>query len=131
MEISIWNRVNSISWKLRKFRAEKLLLLPHSMLLAVWQSITHGPAFKFHLQGHYSLYRRLARTERGYLALVGAGARVGDAVALVRGCGVPVVLRRREDERGGWRLVSDAYVHGVMDGSRWDGESVGEEIVIW
>jgi hypothetical protein len=127
VEVGIWDRVNKLSWKLRKIRAERILLLPCSMLLAVWQSLSKGPAFKFHLQGHYSLYRRLAKTEKGYLALVAAGATVGDVVMLVRGCVVPVVLRRKGN--GTWRLVGDAYVHGVMFGEGWDDKAVVEMII--
>ncbi|KAF2851515.1 hypothetical protein T440DRAFT_467770 [Plenodomus tracheiphilus IPT5] len=74
--------------------------------------------------------RRLARTEKDYLALVPAGSEVGDAVWLLQGARVPFIMRRaRNTEMHGesaptersksWEVVGDAYVHGVMQGEVW------------
>ncbi|KAI8932021.1 hypothetical protein NX059_010915 [Plenodomus lindquistii] len=83
------------------------------------------------------LYSRLlARTEKGYLALVPAGSKVGDAVWLLQGARVPFVLRKAvdtevqsehipDDTEKRWTVVGDAYVHGVMQGEVW--KSVQEE----
>jgi hypothetical protein len=44
-----------------------------------------------------------------------AMTREGDAVCLLSGCEVPLILR---DNSGGsgWSSVGEAYVHGIMDG---------------
>ncbi len=61
------------------------------------------------------LNRRMVRTQGGYLGLVASGTRKGDAVVLLRGCSVPVVLRRGV-EGGEWGFVGDGYIHGIMHG---------------
>ena len=40
--------------------------------------------------------------------------RIGDMVCIFQGGPVPFLLRRTE--RGEYILVSDTYVHGIMDG---------------
>lgn len=60
-------------------------------------------------------WRRLMSTRSGRLGLAPAGAVLGDAIAIFQGCDVPMVIRRR-GVGSGWRLVGEAYVHGIMDG---------------
>ena len=57
--------------------------------------------------------RRLGTTRNGYLALLPAETRVGDAVVLCEGGTTPLILRS-----AGWafELVGDGYVHGMMQG---------------
>jgi hypothetical protein len=50
----------------------------------------------------------------GFMGWCPLAARVGDVVGLFAGCRIPYVLRA--GERGRWRIVGDAYVHGIMDG---------------
>jgi hypothetical protein len=64
-----------------------------------------------------AVFRRLARTENGYLALVPAEARVDDKISLLQGGKMPYVLREKGNE---WELVGDCYVHGIMFGEKWD-----------
>ena len=63
---------------------------------------------------------RLDRTVKGQLlvGLVPANARKNDHICIVYGCSVPVVLRKLgpPDTISHWKLVGDAYVHGIMDG---------------
>lgn len=54
-------------------------------------------------------------TEKGYLGLGRTGTRQGDVICIIRGGNVPFLLRNRSD--GFLEFVSDAYLHGVMDGS--------------
>lgn len=65
------------------------------------------------------LYRNLGRkpflTESGYVGIGPGGMKKGDVVSVFLGAELPYVLRRAGDV-GGWFLVGDAYVHGVMDG---------------
>lgn len=44
--------------------------------------------------------------------------REGDEIVLVKGGMVPLVLRARGEGR--WKLVGDAYVHGIMHGEAFD-----------
>lgn len=44
--------------------------------------------------------------------------RAGDQVALLMGCSIPVVLRRRPG--GGFTMVGDALVYGAMHGEKMD-----------
>lgn len=118
IEVKIWNRVNRLAWRLRKYKAEGLVLLPYSILLSIWQAVSKGPAFKFHIQGHYTLYRRMAWTKKGYLALVSPAVQSGDAVFLLKGSNVPLVLGQT-DSKSRYMLKGDAYTHGVMFGEAW------------
>ena len=61
--------------------------------------------------------RVLAWTEKGYLAIVPADTKVGDAVALLDGGRMPFVLRTKQT---GSALLGPAYVHGIMGGELSD-----------
>lgn len=65
-----------------------------------------------------STSRRLARTEKGYLALVPHSSQPGDKIALCRGGKLPLVLRASLKDT--WELVGCSYVHGIMHGEAWD-----------
>ncbi|KAI0552265.1 heterokaryon incompatibility protein-domain-containing protein [Xylaria curta] len=56
--------------------------------------------------------RALLVTKRGYLGL-GPACQVGDYVCILRGGEVPFILR---PTNGHFRLVGDAYIHGIMEG---------------
>ncbi|KAM0432195.1 hypothetical protein ACHAPT_004730 [Fusarium lateritium] len=64
--------------------------------------------------------RVLFITEKGYLGLGPARMQAGDVVGLVAGAHVPFVLRQG---RGGWILVGEGYVEGVMYGEATQGLS--------
>jgi Heterokaryon incompatibility protein (HET) len=64
-------------------------------------------------------WRRVIRTQSGYIGLAVHCAEVGDYVALFKGARTPFVVRQDSDE---WRLVGDSYVHGVMQGEAWQEE---------
>jgi hypothetical protein len=65
---------------------------------------------------------RIAVTERGWVCLVPWCAQIGDKVAVLIGGPTPYLLRSRqieggnEDQQGGYTLVGETYVHGLMDG---------------
>jgi len=50
--------------------------------------------------------------------LIPQSAKVGDLVCVLYGCSVPVVLRKQlgKFSKHCWELISEAYVHGFMDG---------------
>ena len=58
-------------------------------------------------------WRRLITTNEGYMGLAPAATRAGDFVAIVPGCDVPLVLR---PEGNCFRILGEAYVHGIMSG---------------
>jgi len=58
--------------------------------------------------------RVLLKTRQGFLGMGPLETEVGDAVWVLAGSKTPVVLRR--GLQGRWRLVGEAYVHGIMHG---------------
>jgi len=78
-------------------------------------------------------------TEKGFVGMVppltlesGKNEKgTGDVVFLVRGAEVPFVLRPVGEVEGRkrYRLVGEAYIHGVMDGemAKWNNKGMGEE----
>ncbi|KAH8878816.1 HET-domain-containing protein [Thozetella sp. PMI_491] len=61
------------------------------------------------------LRRRFFTTSSNYFGLGPRNARAGDAVFVVFGCNVPIVLRQTDS---GWLLVGEAFVTGIMDGEQ-------------
>jgi hypothetical protein len=55
----------------------------------------------------------LVETEDGYLGLGPKGSKPGDVVAVLKGCDVPVVLRRNTDH---FKHVGTSFILGLMDG---------------
>ncbi|KAK5940208.1 hypothetical protein PMZ80_007628 [Knufia obscura] len=64
--------------------------------------------------------RRLAWTAKGYLAMVPAGARVGDFVFSLRGSSMAFVLRQCGDA---WSILGPTWIHGMMEGQLIDEEA--------
>ena len=60
---------------------------------------------------------RLMTTAKGYIGLSHCQAIVGDLVCLLQGCTLPTILRPCE---GGYTVVGESYVHGIMDGEFWN-----------
>ncbi|KAH7346794.1 hypothetical protein BKA65DRAFT_585866 [Rhexocercosporidium sp. MPI-PUGE-AT-0058] len=62
------------------------------------------------------LSRRMMMTEKGYVGMAHAQSRVGDSIALLQGASVPIILRPCD---GGYKVIGEAYVHGIMEGEFW------------
>lgn len=60
------------------------------------------------------LGRRLFRTQGNYLGIASQSLEKGDAVWVLAGAAVPIILRPLSN--GNWKLVGEAYVHGIMNG---------------
>jgi hypothetical protein len=58
--------------------------------------------------------RRFAVTTKAYAGLVPTAAQRGDKIVILQGFGVPLVMRRRS--AGGFVLIGDCYIHGIMLG---------------
>jgi hypothetical protein len=59
--------------------------------------------------------RKLLVTSRGYIGMAPCRARLGDVVAILFGCSIPLVLRRT-GAREAWKVVGEAYVDGFLNG---------------
>ncbi|KAF2008542.1 hypothetical protein BU24DRAFT_360404 [Aaosphaeria arxii CBS 175.79] len=67
-------------------------------------------------------------TKKGHLALSSYHVQRGDVIALIKGAQVPFVLRCQKS--GKYRIISEAYVDGIMDGEAVrNGEYSSFEIV--
>ena len=75
--------------------------------------------------------RRFFTTKKGYMGLAAENVTEGDVVAVFNGARVPHVLRPADEVDGrsmkSFRISSDAYVHGIMDGEAL-GASTGEPV---
>jgi hypothetical protein len=77
------------------------------------------------------IYFRYAEIEHGYFGLTPRFSRPGDLIAILKGCNVPVVLRKHEDH---YTLVGTCFVPGLMEGEAQvllsSGRATVEEIQI-
>jgi len=55
----------------------------------------------------------IIETKKGYIGMASDRVRNGDAVCVLFGCLVPLIMRRDGDC---WTLVQSSYVHGLMEG---------------
>ncbi|KAI0509646.1 heterokaryon incompatibility protein-domain-containing protein [Xylaria bambusicola] len=72
--------------------------------------------------------RRLARTRKGYLALVPRNSATGDLISLFQGGKVPFVIREMPFGHA-YKIIGPSYVHGIMYGEAWNSE-LSKEISI-
>jgi hypothetical protein len=63
---------------------------------------------------HAVLGRNFCVTEKGYMGLTPARAKVGDLLCILLGGVAPFVIRPVEN--GKFELIGNAYIHGVMNG---------------
>lgn len=66
--------------------------------------------------------KRFAILDSGHIGIVPQHALVGDMVAIVLGCTMPLVLRPTNVMSA--NFVGESYIHGVMDGELMDGHVV-------
>lgn len=72
--------------------------------------------------------KRLAILDSGHIGLVHQHSAIGDIVAIVFGCTMPLVLRRIDALRG--TFICESYFHGVMDGEILDEVYEAETIIL-
>jgi hypothetical protein len=87
----------------------------YSAFVFVWHFVANKPFLVFELQGRYALRRKIVRTATGYLGLASNTTEIGDSVMLCKGSRVPLIMRMNQED-GSFRLIGDAYVHGIMTG---------------
>jgi hypothetical protein len=114
-----WRASLRATFRLRQWHADSLLR-PLAFVGYVMRTWREYSEFAFLLEHVYE--RRLGRGEDGSLILLPERAQIGDRVVLVKGGRQPLVLRRddRSDRQGQYELVGEAYVHGVMDGEKFE-----------
>ena len=61
--------------------------------------------------------RRLIRTDKGFIGLGPGLCEPLDHIAICKGGKLPLVLRPKGED---WELIGDCYVHGIMDGAKWE-----------
>jgi len=76
-----------------------------------------------------AMRRRLCWTKAAYLGLVPPDAKTDDEIWLLKGCRVPVVLRRVGDGEDR-ELVGDSYIHGVMYGEAFEEEKCEKVTIV-
>jgi hypothetical protein len=81
-----------------------------------------GESFRIAYSG-----RRLFLTNRNYVGIAAQSLQKDDAVWVLAGSTVPLVLRRLPN--GNWKLVGEAYVHSLMNGEAVRDDYVGLERV--
>lgn len=65
--------------------------------------------------------RLLISDTHGWIGLAPIAARVEDAICILPGCSVPVILRPLPDQGRRWfEFVGEAYVHDMMNGEAMD-----------
>ena len=65
---------------------------------------------------HTCYARCFFRTESGHLGVGPHTLQVGDAVTIIYGSSLPVILRRSTTHKGEFHLIGVSYVYGIMNG---------------
>ncbi|RSM01916.1 hypothetical protein CEP52_008295 [Fusarium oligoseptatum] len=85
--------------------------------IEAWKQSRRASAAVFELLlGGTVFWRRIALTSGGHLAHGSESLSIGDEVWVVSGCPSSLVLRKEGSEKGRYCLISEAYVHGAMNG---------------
>lgn len=92
--------------------------------LAQLRGRTEGPEpFNIHKDQAFDFirtaHRQLFQSTRGYLGIVPTTAQSGDEIMFLQVSPVPYVFRKTE-QPGEYKLIGEAYVHGVMYGELWE-----------
>jgi hypothetical protein len=101
-------------------------ILLHSINYVLGRRMIMAPGPQFSEYNYPGTWRRTFRTEGGYIGLAPRFADVGDKIAILKGGRVAYALRPVSNR---WRLLSDAYVHGVMRGEAFKEERCGRMLL--
>lgn len=112
------------------FLRQTMQRLPQEKLIF---AALRGPGFRFHSRAlTFAQKKCLFFTENNYIGTtpdpLPVSIEPGDKIAIVRGLQMPLALRPVE---GGYRLLAQVYVHGIMYGEAWpQDEDTLEDIVL-
>ncbi|KAI1341405.1 HET-domain-containing protein [Xylariaceae sp. FL0016] len=100
---------------------------PWDSAFDVWMGLNKSPsvedqqrAIAYETSFTHSLNVRLFRTSNGHLGLGSQSCKPGDAVWIIQGSRVPLILRPINLQSGGYSLVGGTYLHGFMQGESLD-----------
>ncbi|KAF2169633.1 hypothetical protein M409DRAFT_52153 [Zasmidium cellare ATCC 36951] len=90
-----------------------------------------APLYEHYVVQAFSLFAAgsRGRTDKGYICHVPYQAEIGDIISVIAGCDVPYLLRPHI-KKGMYTLVGACYVHGIMYGEQWSGNSSRTKIHI-
>jgi len=110
-----WRASLHAIFQLRRWQVDSLLrpVAFVGYLMRTWRKYSEFACLLEHVYE-----RRLGRGSDGSLALLPAETEVGDRLVLAKGGRQPLVLRGNGEGR--YRFVGEAYVHGIMDGGRFE-----------
>ncbi|KAI0969369.1 heterokaryon incompatibility protein-domain-containing protein [Xylaria arbuscula] len=97
------------NWQHKWYKRFKSFAKPMSFLGHVRKTWSRFASFDRLFQ--VAFRRRLAKTKKGYLALVPRTTRVGDAIMLCRVSRFPLVIHKGKNSAR-WKFVGQAYIHG-------------------
>ena len=98
-------------------------LIPKRLRGRFWRIISSSPEpkdFRRMPRGYmwHPFHSDMFTTSKGYMGKAFSHVMVDDLVVIFDGCDVPFVIRKAHSDSGiHWKLVSECYVDGWMDGS--------------
>jgi hypothetical protein len=105
---------NAAAYELQKITAMKTQI-PVDRWRKLQEDCHGGDASRFLIDVQISESRVLFLTKNGRMGLGHGLTSVGDRIYVLKGAKVPFILRECE-EKGRYKIVSEAYVHGIMRG---------------
>ncbi len=97
-----------------------------------WDAVLQEKPDAYFLTMTTSYKRRPFLTSRGYVGLGPEHLSEGDVTCVLHGGTVPFILRpRRVEQGGGYYVVGEAYVDGIMDGEFMDTKPRIENFVLY
>jgi hypothetical protein len=95
-----------------------------------WDAVLSEKPDAYALTMNAAYKRRPFLTSRGYVGLGPEHLLEGDVICVLYGGTVPFMLRPKEKEMGGYYVVGEAYVDGIMDGEYMDTNPKIEKFVL-
>lgn len=71
---------------------------------------------------------RIVESDEGHLALAPKSSQIGDSIAILEGCRIPLVLRPHPQDSTSFIIIGSAYIHGVMYGEAISSSTEWKEI---
>lgn len=79
----------------------------------------------------YNYMARPILSKQGFVGLAPATAEPGDVIVLLFGGSTPFILRPRASDQGGYFVIGESYVYGIMDGEFLDGGESSVAFDLW
>ncbi|CAG9983724.1 unnamed protein product, partial [Clonostachys byssicola] len=113
--IEAWKRESMLDLaECSRDRGEHHVFRPLRQQYSQQGSSSQGSEFRDLVLKSQNLYREFFMTEKGYIGMSAQGVELDDVVTLLPGAHVPFLLRGTTSEST-YSLVSDCYIHGMMN----------------